>query len=414
MAAKWTADWANRLFILKAGVVDLDVEVDLYSDWKEEVKLVDNVKHAVALRAVGGDPISDTQDLGATFFLVNNWKIRPQEADHELLITGNIFSDPAGESIVIPTLGTFTVLVTNRVSNLVDSSVARLDLTQLLKAVYIDTLNGVSGTAEGVGTPTNPSNNIVDARIIADRDNLRAYIIVGSAITLDQDHIGWSFRGERAVVNCGGFNVSGAQFIRCEVTGTMVAPSAQIVIDEGRINNLTNFWGIIGRSLFEGTLLLAPGDTFISIAGSNIADPAIQSIIDMDSNGSDLVISKWSGDIRIDNSVASSNIALDIDSGLVVLDSTCIGGDIVIRGIGVLTDNSGVGFTVDKIGFIEGVDVRLTRKILSNRLETDPVTGVLTVYDDDDTILVTCPVFEDIAGTQPYKGQGAERRNKLV
>jgi hypothetical protein len=97
------------------------------------------------------------------------------------------------------------------VSNLVDSSVARLDLTQLLEGVHIDTTNGTAGTEEGKGTPTNPVNNVTDARIIANRDNLRAYVIVGSSITLNQDHIGWAFRGKgNAILNPGGYDLSGS------------------------------------------------------------------------------------------------------------------------------------------------------------------------------------------------------------
>lgn len=413
MAAKWTADWVNRLFILKAGVTELDVQVDLYSDWKEEVKLSDNMKYWPAMRAVGGDPISDTQNLGSTYFLINGWKIRPHEADHELLITGNIFTDPAGESIIVPTLGSYTVLVTNFVSNLVDSSVARLDLIQLLDGVYIDTVNGVAGTDEGIGTPTNPVNNVTDAHTIAINENLRRYVIVGSSITLDQDHLGWAFQGSgNAIINCGGYDVSGSEFQRCEVTGTMTAPSFQVVIDEGKVNGITNFWGAIGRSVFEGTTLLAPGNTTINACASNEAAAGTRPIIDMGGAAKDLSIRQWSGGLTLEDCIAGSSVTVDMVAGHLYLDSTCIGGDIVVRGVGKITDNS--TSTVDKDGLIEGIDARLVRMIQTNRLETNPTTGVLTIYDDNDSVLLTAQLYEDVAGSQTYQGQGAERRNKLT
>jgi hypothetical protein len=39
----------------------------------------------------------------------------------------------------------------------------------------------------------------------------------------------------------------------------------------------------------------------------------------------------------------------------------------------------------------------------------------LTVYDDDDTtILVQGDLYENVSGSQQYRGQGAERRDRLA
>ena len=57
----------------------------------------------------------------------------------------------------------------------------------------------------------------------------------------------------------------------------------------------------------------------------------------------------------------------------------------------------------------------LVTKILRNKMITDPSSGVLTVFDDDGTTpLLTANVFKDAAGTQPYNGTGAERRERLA
>jgi hypothetical protein len=46
---------------------------------------------------------------------------------------------------------------------------------------------------------------------------------------------------------------------------------------------------------------------------------------------------------------------------------------------------------------------------------TDPVNGTITLYDDDGTtILLQGSLFEDAAGTQAYRGQGAERRERMT
>lgn len=57
----------------------------------------------------------------------------------------------------------------------------------------------------------------------------------------------------------------------------------------------------------------------------------------------------------------------------------------------------------------------LALKLLRNKQITDPVTGKLTVYDDDGTtVLLQADLFEDSAGAQAYRGQGAERRERLA
>ena len=77
---------------------------------------------------------------------------------------------------------------------------------------------------------------------------------------------------------------------------------------------------------------------------------------------------------------------------------------------GLVTVASGSGLSADQ-------DAKLTRldKLARNKLVTNPSTGKLIVYDDDNvTPLLQGDLFEDVAGTQPYRGQGAERRDRLV
>lgn len=56
----------------------------------------------------------------------------------------------------------------------------------------------------------------------------------------------------------------------------------------------------------------------------------------------------------------------------------------------------------------------LVTKILRNKTVTNPSNGTMTVYDDDGTTpLLVAPLFEDAAGTQTYRGQGADHRGRL-
>lgn len=58
----------------------------------------------------------------------------------------------------------------------------------------------------------------------------------------------------------------------------------------------------------------------------------------------------------------------------------------------------------------------LARKLLKNRTETNPATGVMTVYDDDGTTpLYTANLYTDVAGATLYAGTAAvNRRNALT
>lgn len=62
----------------------------------------------------------------------------------------------------------------------------------------------------------------------------------------------------------------------------------------------------------------------------------------------------------------------------------------------------------------DNANIVLAMKILRNKTITDPATGVMTVYDDDDTTpLLTANLHQDAAQTTLYDGNGAEARGRL-
>lgn len=59
--------------------------------------------------------------------------------------------------------------------------------------------------------------------------------------------------------------------------------------------------------------------------------------------------------------------------------------------------------------------MKIIEAVLANRVVTDPVAGTYTVYADDDvTVLVQGDLWQNAAGTVPYAGAGAERRDRLT
>ena len=114
MAAKHTYDLANKLIIINSGVTEIDVVVDFYSDWKEDV-LADPQLAGMdeIFRAVAGDPIPGGRNLSGHIFLRNDlgWRIRPPEENTEIDIIGNLWPEDELLPMTVPTLGGFTVLL---------------------------------------------------------------------------------------------------------------------------------------------------------------------------------------------------------------------------------------------------------------------------------------------------------------
>lgn len=107
-----TIDGPNKLFILTSGTTELDVK-DLLSRWKDWVLLSDNSKYLPAFNSVGGDTIDvgAGTEIPAYCFLLNGWKVRPQEASHTLGVTVGILLVEGGGDPFVNTIGSFVVRV---------------------------------------------------------------------------------------------------------------------------------------------------------------------------------------------------------------------------------------------------------------------------------------------------------------
>jgi hypothetical protein len=126
-------DGPNKLLILSAGTTELNVPA-AYSAWKDRV-LAGNAQYPPAFASVGGDPIDAGQGTAVPFydFLVNGWRVRPQEADHTLSVTGGILLVYGGGDPFVNTLGNYVV---------------RINYQQPVQAITVSTGGGTAPTAE--------------------------------------------------------------------------------------------------------------------------------------------------------------------------------------------------------------------------------------------------------------------------
>lgn len=55
------------------------------------------------------------------------------------------------------------------------------------------------------------------------------------------------------------------------------------------------------------------------------------------------------------------------------------------------------------------MNVNVLAQLIRNKRVLDATTGIETIYDDSGNALFTRQVYENAAGTQTYRGQGADR-----
>lgn len=120
---KVTFDGPNKIIIVNPNVYELDVKIDLYSDWKEWMMGDDglvNSKFLPAMTAIGGQPLPGDRFVGSTYFLINGWRIRPWTGDYRLIVNGNLYTEE-GENPFLPALGDANVTIVQTVSTLVET-----------------------------------------------------------------------------------------------------------------------------------------------------------------------------------------------------------------------------------------------------------------------------------------------------
>lgn len=111
--------------------------VQIYSRWKEWVLTGDNSKYLQAFSVLGGDPLGGGLFVASYFFLMNGWRIKPMEADHTLVLEGNI-AVLGGGVPVVSTDGNFNVitqLVVPMQAQAISTSGSTLDIPSIIAAM---------------------------------------------------------------------------------------------------------------------------------------------------------------------------------------------------------------------------------------------------------------------------------------
>lgn len=262
-------------------------------------------------------------------------------------------------------------LIVNNAAGLISN--AAIEYSSFNGGVTVDLTSPFAGTLYPIGTPQMPCNNWADALMISSVRGFTTFYVIGNAtLGNSQDFDSMIFVGESQsrsnIVIEPSAEVEACEFYDAHVSGTL---DGNAKLKSCVIDDLTYIYGIVEQCLLEA------GD--IVLGGSNVAQfidcwsgSASQiniPYIDMGGAGQNLIMRNYNGAIGIKNLTGAGNlVSIDLNSGVVVLDSTVTAGVLTIRGVGTVTDNS-TGTAMVNTDDLINPDV-ITRKVWD-----EPTTG---------------------------------------
>lgn len=261
---KVTFDGVNKLILINNGVTDIDVQIDIYSSWKEWALQSENLKYLKALNIVGGEPTVGAEKLDSTYFLINGWRIKPYPGSYTLNIVGNLFEVNGGsikvDSDVSPyfsnniTLNLNTSVIVRRIETTVtgswvldsstvvtaslvpSQSVALYDIQTTTDALSLDfqstkyqgeiifSNSGGAGSIYPLGTTESPSNNITDILILCALYGIDN-IILNDNLTLNSSHdisnLTFIGKNKNIILTLDSPTTNNTQFKNLTLTGTL-------------------------------------------------------------------------------------------------------------------------------------------------------------------------------------------------
>jgi len=353
-------DYETLVITLPTGETEIQVERDLYSAWKRSQLAEDDPETGAypAFRTTGGDPLTPGIDAGSYFFIRNDlgWRIRPAEEDATVLFSGNLAPEDSTLDILIPTIGNYSVLINGLqpITQNVDTLLVAQQTSSYANRVVIDTATGTSGTSYPVGQFSSPVDNLTDALAIMLSIGATQLVVDGS-LTLDQSiPAGYTISGITGVghddVALAGQTVDMVAFSGLLVSGT---GSGNVDMELCDLSSLAGVTGVFRQCCFLDNITLVAGSYVFSYCFSGV--PGLPKPY-MDYNGTNADVSNraYSGGMELRNITdASSDSTFDCISASIELLASCTAGNVVIRGTGLVTNNS-AGTTVNELGFVEG------------------------------------------------------------
>lgn len=225
--------------------------------------------------------------------------------------------------------------------------------------ITIDNVYGTSGQTYPVGTVQYPVDNIVDGCAIADYRNITKIKFKhhNNVLGNDYDYTGFVLEGDAQATtslhvdplpNLTAALVKGLTFsgtvdgglalLNCKVNGVNFFSGS---MRECGLTDIPIILGGLGTATFNKCISL--------VAGAN-ARPQI----DFNHEPTNLAIRGWEGGLEVINKTnTTGEVSIDMNSGVLYIRDTCTAGEITVRGLGRLIDESGDGCVVKYEGLLD-------------------------------------------------------------
>jgi len=419
-----TFDGDNLIVTLDSGVTEVDVREDLYEAWKDWLLGNNsNMKYPQLFRPVGGDPLTGELKAGTYFFWNNvaGWRLRPPEEDITTYLTGSLVAESTDLPIFIPTIGAFTAAIIGLqpVTQLATSGgglsageLATLERLNYMEAgVWIDT----ELVPAGDGSQASPFNTLTAAVDYAEAEGIKT-LYVYADITLDRQLKNFKVIGVGTpTIDANGQDLTKSEFWHCKMQGNYIGV---IIVQESVLLGGFYLNGFFEKNGLAGDLICVDGaSVFMKDNASAIAGLG-RPTVSMNATGwCNLSVRGNEGGLTLkDCNNVLDEVTVEVAEGSLTFDSsntTTVANSMIARGMcKFVNEVPTAGVVIDETGY--PANINIADSILRNKTETNPVTGIMTVFARDNvTPLFTANIWENIAATDPYAGNAVNRRDRL-
>lgn len=294
--------------------------------------------------------------------------------------------------------------------------------------IHVSFNDGLNGTAYPLGTHDHPVKSIRDAVTIGAVNGIDKILLAEDITIFLTDNIdGFTITGAHAIKSQitiqPGASTQLSRFNNCNVTGTL---GGRIAMANCIADTLLNFEGaMIETVITSGGLQLSSTanavsfilNCFSGVPGTGAAE------IDYNNTSHKLAIRAFAGGLKFINKTQDTATSVDFISGQLILDGTVTGGQIVVRGVYHIENNSTgspgidlvqntnldvIEIKVDNMQIdVDAIDVTVSNislvvddliKYQRNKSIIDPVNFTLTIYEDDGVTPLTTFNLQDDGG----------------
>lgn len=338
-----TIDWATRIIYVPRA------DLTLLQSTPVEIREMDLNWFRLSLKDLEDDAIGivfpDTHrhntevSLGGLIYarvieIINGYTVTFEDGQYAVNLVGA--NSNVGDVVNVNQVS----IRTQNSAGLISSSA--IEFSSFNEGVTIDVLNGVVGTVFPRGTLELPVNNLADAKIIANSRGLEKLYIIGD-ITFGATDVldGYTIVGQNPIKSTFTL-IPGLSSVGCEFTGATIdgVLDGNSLIEKCIIEDLTYIEGIINECILKGTIVLSGSMTTNILNCHDGVAGDDKPVIDMGGSGQSLTVGAYCGELEIRNKNGTDKVSIDVMAGEIVLDSTVTNGEIDVRGVGRLIDNS--------------------------------------------------------------------------